>query len=191
MTEAADSERTLAEAQLLKLKLEIRKLQFDVDSLGSTGFQVERVVRFIPLITVIIAVAGFWFTVHQYNQQQRAAADKQAADREQSLLRPVWEKRLELYFTAAEAAATIALSSDKTERDRAEAKFSQLYAGPMIIVEDAEVEQAMIRFNNGLTGHDSCDQSELHSRSLKLASAARTSIGHSFNIKLGDLEGKY
>lgn len=196
--ENTDSQQAMAEAQLRKLELEIKKLTFDVESFGSKSFQLERVMRFIPLVTVIIAVAGFWFTVRQYNTQQAAAAkqqqqaaDKLASDREQALLKPVWDKRLELYFAASEAAATIALSKDKAERDKAESKFMQLYAGPLIIVEDTDVEGAMIKFHSCLTGQDPCDEAELQRRSQALASRARDSIGKSFNIKLGDLKGKY
>jgi len=196
--EDSNAQKALADAQLQKLELEIKKLSFDVESLGSKGFQVENIMRFIPLITVMIAVAGFWFTVHQYNAQQAAgakqqqqAADKLASDREQALLKPVWDKRLELYFTASETAATIALSKDKADRDKAESKFMQLYAGPLIIVEDTGVEDAMIMFRKCLTGQDSCDEAELQRRSQALASRARDSIGESFNIKLGDLKGKY
>lgn len=196
--EDIDPQKAMAEAQQQKLELEIRKLEFDVESLGSTSFQLEKIMRFIPLITVIIAVAGFWFTIRQYNTQQAAAAkqqqqasDKLAADREQALLKPVWDKRLELYFAASEAAATIALSKDKAERDKAEAKFLQLYAGPLIIVEDTDVEGAMIKFRSCLTGQEACDEAELQRRSQALASRARDSIGKSYNIRLGDLKGKY
>lgn len=196
--EANNAEKNLAGAQLQKLELEIKKLKYDVESLGSKSDLLEKVIKFIPVMTILIAVAGFWFTIHQYNTQQAATAkqqavmaEQQASDREQALLKPVWEKRLELYFTASETAATIALSKDKTERDKAEAKFLQLYAGPLVIVEDADVEGAMIKFHSCLTGQDACDQLELQRRSLTLASKARDSIGKSFNVKLGDLKGKY
>ncbi len=207
--EESDAEKTLAGAQLQKLELEIKKLKYDVESLGSKSDLLEKVIKFIPVMTILIAVAGFWLTViqyntqqtearkqqaamaEQYNAQQAATAAQQASDREQALLKPVWEKRLELYFTASETAATIALSNDKTERDKAEAKFMQLYAGPLVIVEDADVEGAMINFHSCLTGQDACDQPELQRRSLTLASKARDSIGKSFNVKLGDLKGKY
>jgi len=182
---------TLADAQLRKLQLEIKKLSFEAESLGNKRFQADKVMKFVPLVTVIIAVAGFWFTVHQYNDQQAAAATKQAADREQALLKPVWDRRLELYFSASEAAATMALSKDKTERDKAESKILQLYAGPLIIVEDPDVEAAMIKIYKCVTGEDSCDDAEKQRRSQALVSRARDSIGKSYNIRLGDLKGKY
>jgi hypothetical protein len=196
--EDSDRQSAMAEAQLEKIQLEIKKLKFDVESLGSTSFQAERFMRFLPLVTVLVAVAGFWFTVHQYNKQQAAAAKQQAdaaaklaADREQDLLRPFMQKRLELYFTAADTAATIALSKDKAQRDQAESKFMQLYAGSLVIVEDEAVERAMIDFHKCLTGQESCDVNELQRRAQAIASRARDSIGKSYNIKLGELKGKY
>lgn len=189
--EQTGQQAAMAEAQLQKLQLEIKKLKFDVESLGSTSSQAEKFMRFVPLITVVIAVAGFWFTVHQYNQQQAAAATKLAADREQALLKPFLDKRLELYFAASEAAATMALSKDKAERDKAESKLVQLYAGTLIIVEDQEVEGAMLKVYKCITGQDPCDEAEKQRRSQALASRARDSIGKSYNLKLEQLKGKY
>ena len=196
--EPANLQTAMTEAQYQKLQLEIKKLNFDVENLGSTSSQAEKFIRFLPLVTVLIAVAGFWFTVHQYNRQQAATAKQQAdaaaklaADREQDLLRPFLQKRLELYFTASDTAATIALTKNKDERDKAESKFMQLYAGSLIIVEDTEVEGAMIAFHQCLTGQVQCDENELQRRAQAIGSRARDSIGKSYNIKLGDLKGKY
>lgn len=200
--EIDDDGQPLAGAQLRKLELEIRKLEHEVAGLGVRGYRAESVVKYIPVITALIAVAGFWFTVHQYNNQQRAAAArladeqraaaaKQAYDREQAILKPLLDRRLELYFAASDAAATIATTKDQKERERAEARFMQLYAGTLVIVEDAGVEEAMISYHRCLTGSDSCNQAELTRRSLALASKARDSIGNSFKVKLDDLKGKY
>ena len=196
--EQTDHQTVMAEAQFQKLQLEIKKLNFDVENLGNTSSQAEKFMRFLPLVTVLIAVAGFWFTVHQYNQQQAAAAKQQsdaaarlAEDRKQDLLKPFLDKRLELYFAAAEAAATMALSKDKTERDKAEAKLVQLYAGTLIIVEDLEVEEAMKKVYRCITGEDACNEVEKQKRSQALASRARDSIGKSYNVKLEELKGKY
>jgi len=189
--QSSDHQTALAEAQFDKLRLEIQKLKFDVDSLGSTSFQAERLMRFVPLLTVIIAVAGFWFTVYQYNKQQSDTATKLAADREQALLKPFLDKRLELYFAATEAAATMALSKDKAERDKAEAKLMQLYAGTLIIVEDPEVEHAMKEIYKCITGEDPCSEADKQKRSQALASRARDSIGTSYKVKLEALKGKY
>lgn len=196
--EQTDHQTAMAEGQLQKLQLEIKKLNFDVENLGSPSSQAEKFMRFLPLVTVLIAVAGFWFTVYQYNRQQAAAAkqqadaaDKLSTERKQELLKPFLDKRLELYFAASEAAATMALSKDKAERDKAEAKLVQLYAGTLIIVEDQEVEEAMKRIYRCITGEDPCDEAEKQRRSQALASRARDSIGKSYNVKLEELKGKY
>lgn len=207
--EQTDHQTAMAEAQLQKLQLEIKKLKFDVEHLGGTSSQAEKFMRFLPLVTVLIAVAGFWFTVYQYNRQQAAAAKQQldaanaaakqqsdaayklATQRKQDLLKPFLDKRLELYFAASEAAANMALAKDKSERDKAEAKLVQLYAGTLIIVEDLEVEKAMKKIYQCITGEDQCDDAEKQRRSQALASRARDSIGQSYNLELEQLKGKY
>jgi len=196
--EQTDHQTAIAEGQLQKLQLEIKRLKFDVENLGSPPSQAEKFMRFLPLVTVLIAVAGFWFTVYQYNRQQAAAAkqqseaaDKLATQRKQDLLKPFLDKRLELYFAASEAAATMALSKDKDARDKAEAKLLQLYAGTLIIVEDQQVEGAMLNIYKCITGQDQCDDAEKQRRSQALASRARDSIGQSYNVELEQLKGKY
>ncbi len=207
--EQTDHQASMAEAQLEKLQLEIKKLKFDVENLGSTSSQAEKFMRFLPLVTVLVAVAGFWFTVYQYSEQQAraaktqsdaaeaaakqqaVAAEKLATERKQELLKPFLDKRLELYFAASEAAATMALAKDKPERDKAEAKLVQLYAGTLIIVEDLEVEKAMKEIYKCITGENQCDEAEKQRRSQALASRARDSIGQSYNVKLEELKGKY
>ena len=183
-------ELDMAQAQLKKLELEIEKLNYDVQNLGSISNRVERVIKFIPLITTLIAIGGFWFTVHQYNAQQAAASDKVREEREKSLKAPLWEKRLNYYFQATEVAATIATSKDQTSREKAEAKFKELYYGPLVIIEDPAVESAMIKFNYCLTGQEPCDEAELAKRSLGLSHSARKSIEEAFEVELGKLKGQ-
>lgn len=200
--EADDAGRALAEAQLRKLRLEIKKLEDEVGGQSAGGYKAENLVKYIPVITALIAVAGFWFTVHQYNNQQKAAAEKLAAerkeaadklayDREQAILKPFLDKRLELYFAASDAAATVATTKDEAERGKAEARFMQLYAGTLVIVEDEGFEDAMINYHKCLTGVEPCDPAERLKRSLALASTARDSIRNSFNVRLSSFKGKY
>lgn len=83
------------------------------------------------------------------------------------------------------------LRNGKSERDKAEAKLVQLYAGTLIIVEDLEVEKAMKRIYQCITGEDQCNEVEKQKRSQALASRARDSIGQSYDVKLEELKGKY
>jgi hypothetical protein len=66
--------------------------------------------------------------------------------------KPLWERQLDLYFQACEAASVLANYPESAPEWRdAEKKFWTLYWGPLVVVEDAEhVSQAMIRFGAAL-----------------------------------------
>ena len=206
----------LHQAELEHLKLENEKLRLEIRSLTSTRSWVDKAEKYIPVITALIAVAGFWLGVYQFYRQEKDALAQTAIEQQQrledfenelrranetkelELRKPFWEKQLELYFAASEAAATIATSTDQAERAKAEARFWMLYWGPLGIVEDAGmkqpedavVEQAMVRFGRCLSGADSCDPQELKLRSLSLAHKCRESVGKSWEVKFADLQGK-
>ena len=192
-----------------KLRLEIEELKRPV---GITG----KIEKFIPIITALIAVIGVWFGVYQYFDQQQKEVEKRKDEekerlqsfeselrrandsRELELRKPFWEKQLELYFAASEAAATISTSSDPVHRRAAEAKFWNLYWGPLAIVEDAGmkkpedavIESAMVRFGWCLDGTEECSRAELKQRSLSLAHKLRESVGKSWDVKFADLSSK-
>jgi hypothetical protein len=280
-----DRTASLAEAQLEKLRLEI-------ESLRHANYWGSSVGRWIPIATVLIAVAGFLGGIYQFNVSQNAAQQKLATDQEQAakklaadqqgaaaklaaeqhqaaeelvasqqtearrlaaeqqissaklaseqqtesrrlafeqrdnlnqlqhdlrmanearsfeLQKPYWEKQLELYFSAAEVAATIATTSDQDEKIKAERKFWQLYGGPLSILEDEltnsegrPVEKAMVKFGRCMKGstcgsqHDECSPDEIHTRSLNLAHTIRSSVsktwrGNSTPVTGGDIKGK-
>ncbi len=102
-----------------------------------------------------------------------------------------------LYFDVTAAAATLASidsgkidSSNREElRAQAQEKFWQLYYGPLEIVTDDDVTDALIEFKKcflkrragGLTPR------KLEVKALELARACRVSIGKSWNIELAKL----
>jgi len=191
-------EGTLEQPQSKKLELEVEKLELDIEKLRDTNSFDKWLTKLLPIIPVTLGIAAFVFGIIQYNNQQKAAllqqketSEKSIQQREQEILKPLLDKRLELYFEASGAAATIAVSEDIVEKSKAEAKFKQLYIGQMVIVEDAKVENGMVEFYKCLTGQDQCEKPELQKRSLSLASRMRESVGNSFNITLQDLKGKY
>jgi hypothetical protein len=205
---ASTVQRDFHDTQLENLKLENDKLKLEIQSLTSKGWA-DKVEKYIPVITALIAVAGFWFGVYQFYRQERTAADKFKTEltselrranetKELELRKPFWEKQLQLYFSASEAAATIATSKKKEARAAAEAQFWMLYWGPLAIVEDAGmtesgdavVEQAMVNFGNCLSEAEKCNASELNQRSLLLAHKCRESVGKSWKVKLADLQGR-
>ena len=191
--ETADDVRAALEVK--KLQLEVEQLQRDAGWRSWAGL-------LTPFVSALVAVAGVWIGLHQFTLQhdaavtrevqQRQQSDREAAQRRQSELQaPFWQKRIEYYLAASDAAATITLTSDEQERRRAEAEFWSLYLGPMAVVEDDDVELAMIRFGNCVDGSEKCSRSEYVARSLAISHACRQSIGDAWRLGLQDLKGKY
>ncbi len=108
---------------------------------------------------------------------------------EKDFRKPYWERQIALYFDATAAAGTLASATEGAERDAAEAKFWQLYYGPLALVEDLQVEKAMVAFGNCLL--EDCTQRELQRASLALAHACRESLGDSWSLQLAELQGRY
>lgn len=100
----------------------------------------------------------------------------------------LFEKELELYARASEAASRIANAAKQQKKDEAaEKEFWDLYWGPLCIVESPKVEEAMVLFGTALeTGEEAY---ELRSLSYALAHAAREAMEHRFSIDLGKLTG--
>ncbi len=198
------------------LQLENQKLRFEIGQLTKPKSWTDRVEKFLPVLTALIAVAGFWFGVYQFHQQEKNIAAnmarqqqerlanfqnelKRASDsKELELRKPFWEKQLEYYFAASAAAATIATSKEPQTVKKAKAKFWDLYWGPLAIVEDAGmkkpedavVEGAMVLFGNCFDGTDVCNEQEIKQRSLSLAHKCRASVGKSWEVKFADLDNK-
>src|SRR5436853_5754128 len=56
--------------QLEKLRFEIKKIQVEVENLTSSNKWENRITRYIPVLTILIAVTSFWFGIYQFRQQQ-------------------------------------------------------------------------------------------------------------------------
>jgi hypothetical protein len=188
----------LETAQLEKLRLENEKLKLELEALKK-GRGLRLIIPYIPLITVLVTLAGFGFGIYQYRAQQRANRDAQAEqsrkDREareiqskketeaaqREFMKPLLQNQLSLYLQASTAAATISRSTDLVERKKAINDFWRLYEGPLIMVESKEVSSAMVAFGNCLDKTESCDEAEISDRSHALASRMQESILKSWN----------
>lgn len=186
---------TEAELKLEKLRCEIQQIR---TQLGVRG----RLAALTPLLSAGLAVIGVWLSLYQFHAQQAASAQKIETERAQredegkrlrelELQNPFWQKRLQLYFEAAEAAGVIASQSSGPDRTKAEAAFWRLYLGPLAVVEDDNVEGAMVRLGNCLDKSETCDQITLSRRALALAHSCRQSIGDTWRLGLTELKGKY
>lgn len=120
-----------------------------------------------------VVVGGIW-AVYQY-----------LGGVEIGFRKPLWERQLDLYFRACEAASVLANYPESApEWKEAEKKFWTLYWGPLVVVEDAEhVSQAMIRFGAAMNATPRRPE-ELRKLSFELAQSCRSSIAAAWKIKL-------
>jgi len=193
-----DHEALLVTALLEKLRLENEKLRLELDALqGGNGL--SSLIPYLPLITVVVTIAGFAFGVYQYRAQQdsniTAQAEQSKKDREareiqskkdtettqREFMKPLLQNQLAIYLQASAAAATISRSTDPVERKKAINDFWRLYEGPLIMVESKEVSGAMVKFGNCLDDVEACDQAEISKRAHALTSRMQESLLRSWN----------
>lgn len=96
-------------------------------------------------------IASIWFGFAQLEQQSEAQTE---AIRDQ-WRQTFYDQRMDIYQRATEVAARIAslmrVNGPEQEISRAVVEFRTLFWGPMAITEGADVENAMIYFNRGLS----------------------------------------
>jgi hypothetical protein len=211
-----DPQTTKLRLEVEHLQRENEKLSLELDDLRGEGALTKRVKALLPLVTGLLAVAGFWFGIIQYiraedaSRQQRQAAEEARRQQQEKAdeafrseltretARPLWDRQLGLYLEAAEKAATIATTDDKGARKAAEARFWVLYWGPLAAVEDvglgeqkqAEIEAAMVRFGRELDKKpEERKADEMKQMSLQLAQAIRKAIAPAFQVKAAELAG--
>jgi len=93
--------------------------------------------------------------------------------------RPFLEKQLALY---GEAALVCARLSTEPADEKALARFWELYWGELALVENDDVESAMVSFKNALTITPD-DESSLRECALNLAKACRVSLARSWGVE--------
>ena len=177
-------------AELERLRLEIAKLK------EQTPWH-DYIARFIPLVTAVVAVAGFIWGINQFNTDQESRATQLAADiemhaetianqrneldkkTEQEFRKRFWEERLADYRQVTKLAATIAMSKAPQEVEDARSEFWVYYYGELSLIEDRDVFNAMVAFGQALHSFEQEPTSEteqLKRLSYKLARACRNSL---------------
>ncbi len=180
-----------------KLACEIEKLKAETESLRSSNRWENRVTRYAPIVTVLIAVASFWFGIYQFTRQQTAENEKlrgQFADSiklsEKEFRRHFYEKQLDVYFDVSKTVAQMATVGDSIEGDRLHTHFLELYNGSLIIVQDSDVrdaaetfEESFNEYRNKRSGRDKVQDS-----ARDLARACRNSLLRIWDIKSMDAD---
>lgn len=127
--------------------------------------------------SVSIAAGGIWTIVVYRHARQKEATSAALAAKQPFLMR-----RLELYSEATLCAARIAVGTDEAEIASAKRRFWDLYWGPMAIVEDPEVETAMVAFGQALS--ESVLPTVLEAAAIDLAHRCRDSLAASWEVDL-------
>ncbi len=144
-------------------------------------------------VSALLAIATFAWGIYTYKQTSAAQLEKDKADairtsetRRIEATRPFLDKQLSLYTHVTEIAGRIATNDETFQAAKGE--FRRLYYGEMGLVEQAEVEVAMVQLNAAINAQAS--QEDLGVLALKLAHACRKELAASWgtNAWLRDQE---
>lgn len=184
-------DQMMAALQLEKAELEVKKLRKDAAS-----HWYDPVMALIPIITAVVTVAGFWWGILQYKDQQEqnrasqeheAHASKETAERQ--FMEPWLKSQRETYAEALAAATTIANTNDAMKRKQSIEAFFALYHGKMILVETKSVSATMVRFGRCLDGIESCTKDEMNTRCRALATAMAESMAATAKMTFDQFAG--
>lgn len=126
-----------------KVQLEIADLRWKV---GKT----YKIAQLVSIISALAAIFALVVGLRQFNDQQ-----------EREVKKPIREKQLTLVFELSDVASRIAtLKPDDIERKKAESRFKELYWGPIVYVEDSDLQQWIADFDNCLEEYDRAQKLE-------------------------------
>ncbi len=207
---AQNNEDALAIATIEQMNLEIEKLRMEV----AAAAKVNRVLTptFIPLLTAVVAVAGFWFGVYQFARQQPQEDARRRVELHQlerqlmqevrrgypsadfELRKPLWEAQLRTYSEIVNASAAV-VTTRGAKRRAAEADFWHLYRGSLRIVADmamykprqADVLRTASRFAQCLDTRTRCAEEDLKQNMLALAVSCRRSTAATWQVEYVEL----
>jgi hypothetical protein len=138
----------------------------------------EKVESSIKIIGALIALGGFLWGMFTYFDAREREAETRRIEATKSFL----ERQLQLYTEATQIAATLATVTTDSIEDKTIQRFWQLYWGELALVENADVEKAMVKFGQGL--QNGYNKPQLQQLSLALAHACRESLAISWGINL-------
>lgn len=143
--------------------------------------------EWLKLVGVIGALISFLWSVHQWRdkaadelRQAKSENDRLAKSRKIEATKPFLEKQLGLYTETLHAVAVLSTTTVADERAKATKLFWELYFGEMAIVENREVEAAMVGLGRALKRGAS--QADLQDLALTLDDACRKSLDRSWGI---------
>jgi|WetSurMetagenome_2_1015567.scaffolds.fasta_scaffold349676_1 hypothetical protein len=174
--------------ELDKLRHENEKLQLEVRNLRLPGI-IRVIITSMPLLTALVAVAGFLFGVVQY----RAQLDKEAEERMRADRKSLWEAQLNYYFKAVEAAGDYSAATDENEKKLARLQFLKLYWGPLPFIVDIiptkQENRGIIydpceKFARCLDGRDACTEVEVKQKAIAIANAIQSAVQKTWKVEI-------
>ena len=139
------------------------------------------------LVAISSAVIAYMAQVSAAQSQAQIALVQTATQQAHERQKPFVEAQMKYYFEAAETATQIPRTADEKTRQELIARFWQLYWGPLAVVEDAEVETAMIAYGKQLK-EDPRNAAALETLSLGLARSCRNSLKRLWVPELGSVQ---
>jgi hypothetical protein len=132
----------------------------------------------ISLLAQILAFAGFVFAIAKF-----------AAEKQREFKKRFFEEQLRTYSEAVDNASCITLyPQDSEEYKKAVLNFKRLFWGKMCIVEDRNVESAMVKFDTSLKQYEFSNTEKEENRiilqdaCLVLAHTCRNSVLRTWGI---------
>jgi hypothetical protein len=131
-----------------------------------------------PLVTVATVLVGVWqFTAGERNRVRLEQSLVQKKD-DLDFARRLWLERMKQYRAVAELAGKIVANLEEDKKKELMREFDAAYYGAMILVEDRDVEKAMVDFRVALKDFDEgwIGVDRLKLRADELIKACRKSI---------------
>ncbi len=144
----------------------------------------EETLKLLAALGAILSFLwGIWVWRDKSAQElahARIEAQRLAESHRIEATKPFLERQLKLYTEASQVAAVLATSTEAAELLRATERFWELYWGELALVENKEVQAAMVALGRAL--ETSADKKEVQQLSLRLAHACRRSLDKSWGI---------
>jgi hypothetical protein len=141
--------------------------------------------RVLKIVGAVVAFGGLALGGANYLATVRKDADSRNLEARKQYL----TTQFTLYTDATRAAARLAAfdrdpnAGPSADRAAATRRFWELYWGELSMVENPEVEAAMVQMGNCLNGNCSgCRNSDLKQCALTIAHACRRSLAKSWNV---------
>lgn len=149
--------------------------------------KVELIVAIIVgIVAVVSALVAYMAQISAAKSQSQIALIQLAAQQAHERQKPFVELQMKYYFEAAETAPQIPRTIESMAREKLTKRFWQLYWGSLAVVEDEEVERAMVAYATQLK-NVTWDAANLETLSLGVAHACRSSLKRLWVPELGGI----